>query len=208
MSIGWLFVLCLALTCVLRARAAALVMLVRAARRGASRLVIAVPVLLAVSVQAHRGAALGRSPMTAIVDTLSTTIATAAPSFTGATRPPDFTLSSKVHARREVFCAPPPMSGARVRSHEPPTTRLRVVAILTSSGRSLLQLGHGRRHLEPGVRRPASRFAAALSVAVGRLRLPRWNALVSALDQEVPRAPGGASAKVRAAGATFATGSS
>ncbi len=86
-------------------------------------------------------------------------------------------------------------------------------ALLSSMGRPP-RVTHGRRPVGVGVgvdvdaRRPGSRVTAELPVAVGRLRLPRWSALVSALDQEVPRAPGGGTANAQAAARHFATGSS
>jgi hypothetical protein len=75
--------------------------------------------------------------------------------------------------------------------------------------RRSLQLGRERRQvdMDGGGRRPGRRFAATLLEAVGRPRLPRRNALVSALDQEVPRARRGGAMGARAASAHFATGS-
>jgi hypothetical protein len=182
MTIDWLvFGLCIALTLLFRAHSAALAIVVHAVRRGAPPLAAAGLVALVVGVHAQREAALDRSPPMTIVDAPSWRITSATPPSTDATRRSGLTWSPKLHVRRDAFLrsAPP----------NPP------------------QLGLDHRDVNVEVRRPESRATVALPVTVGQLRLPPWNALVSALDREVPRAPGGGTANARAAGATFATGS-
>jgi hypothetical protein len=187
MSIGWLVVaLCIVLTLLLRARSAALAIVVHAARRGASRLAVTSLVVLAVGVQAHRDAALDRWPATK-QDASSTTITP-----TEATRRSSFTWSSKLHVRRDVLRAPPPSADARARSHEVQATERYGAALLSSLGRPP-QVTHGRRPVGVDVdaRRPGSHLTAELPAAVGRVQLPQWSALISAPG------PGGATSPRR-----------
>jgi hypothetical protein len=143
---GLVVALCIAVSLLFRARAAALAIVVHAARRGAPRLAIAGLVVLAVGAQAHHDAALDRPPAT-IADAPSTTITLATPPFT------------------EAFLrAPPPNVCARTRPREALATERGGASLLSSKGRPH-QIGHGRRR----VRRPGSRVMVKLPVAVVRL---------------------------------------
>src|SRR5438067_11802737 len=111
MSLGWIGIaLCIVLTLLFRARAAARAAVVHAARPATSPQIVAWLLVLAIGVHAHRDAALARSPATTIADMPSTASRIATPPLTEPARRSDLTWYSPLRAQHEVPLRAPPSS--------------------------------------------------------------------------------------------------